>query len=490
MFTTQPISRRAVLRGLGAAVSLPFLESLAPRALASAAPASATGAAAKRPVRMAVLYMANGVNVSKWVPGGFGRDFDLSPTLSPLSPHKDDVLVLTELMNRAATGGDGHYVKSAGMLTGTTITKTTGKDIRAGGVSMDQLAAQRIGHLTPLPSLELGIEPVETGIDGNVGYTRLYSSHISWATPTTPVGKEINPRLAFDRLFRSNARAEGDNRSVLDLVGEQAKAVRSKVGGADAAKLDNYLESIRAVEKRIDFNSRQRAEEHKLSPEQLTSIEAMERRITEFMGHPDRQKLFGAGEGGHGGRRGILSLDHSEHVRLMLDLMVLAFWSDSTRIATFMFGNAVSNRNFSFLPEVRGGHHEISHHKNEAASLEQYQKINQWHVEQYAYMLGRMKQIKDGPDGSSLLDNSMVLFGSCMRDGNAHDPKNLPLVLAGKAGGTLATGRHLVCEKGTPLCDLYTAMLDRLGAPVPRFGDSTGRLPGLDDPTSGGSGVG
>jgi hypothetical protein len=490
MSNGKPISRRTVLRGLGAAVCLPFLESLAPRALASAAGGGVARVAAKRPVRMAVLYMANGVNVSKWVPQGFGRDFALSPTLSPLAPLKDDLLVLTELMNRAATGGDGHYVKSAGLLTGTTITKTTGKDIRAGGVSMDQLAAQKIGHLTPLPSLELGVEPVETGVDGNVGYTRLYSSHISWATPTTPVGKEINPRLAFDRLFRSNARAEGDNRSVLDLVGEQAKAVRSKAGGADQAKLDNYLESIRAVEKRIDFNSRQRAEEHKLSPEQLTSVEAMERRITEFMGHPDRQKLFGGGEGGHGGRRGILSTDHSEHVRLMLDLMVLGFWSDSTRIATFMFGNAVSGRNFSFLPGVRGGHHEISHHKNEEKNLEQYQKINQWHVEQYAYMLGRMKEIKDGPDGATLLDNSMVLFGSCMRDGNAHDPRNLPLLLAGKGGGTIATGRHLVYEKNTPLCNLYTAMLDRLGAPAGRFGDSTGPLAGLDDPTSGGTGVG
>jgi len=244
MLAKKSISRRNVLRGIGAAVCLPFLESLAPRALA-ATTSVAGAAAAKRPVRMAVVYMANGVNVSKWVPQGFGRDFELSPTLSPLAPLKNDLLVLTELTNRAAFGGDGHYVKSAGLLTGTTITKTTGKDIRAGGVSMDQLAAQRIGHLTPLPSLELGIEPVETGIDGNVGYTRLYSSHISWATPATPVGKEINPRLAFDRLFRSNARAEGDNRSVLDLVGEQARAVRSRVGGADRDKLDNYLESIR-----------------------------------------------------------------------------------------------------------------------------------------------------------------------------------------------------------------------------------------------------
>ena len=486
MFNGHPISRRTVLRGLGAAVSLPFLESLAPRGLRSFAAASVPGAA-KRPVRMAVLYMANGVNVSQWTCKGFGRDFELSPTLSPLSNFKNDLLVFSELMNRAATSGDGHYVKSAGLLTGTTITKTTGKDIRAGGISMDQLAAQRIGHHTPLPSLELGLDPVETGIDNNVGYTRLYSSHISWATPTTPVGKEINPQLAFDRLFRSNPRSEGDNRSVLDLVAEQAKAVRSQGGGADQAKLDNYLESIRAVEKRIEFNSRQRAEEHKLTPEQLLAVEGLERRITEFMDHPDRQKLFSGERGGRGGRRGS-GADHSEHVRLMLDMMVLAFWSDSTRVSTFMFGNAVSPRNFSFLPGVRGGHHEISHHKNDPEALAQYQKINQWHVEQLAYMLGRMKEIKEGD--ATLLDNSMVLFGSCMRDGNAHDPRNLPLLMAGRGGGTLATGRHLAYEKGTPLCNLYTAMLDRVGAPVDRFGDSTGRLVGLDDPEFAGTGVG
>lgn len=469
------ISRRTVLRGLGAAVALPFLESLAPRGLSALAPAGTAAAAAKPPVRMGILYMANGVNVNQWTPKGRGRDFELSPTLAPLADYKDDLLVFSELWNQAARNGDGHYVKSAGWLTGTTITKTTGKDIRSGAVSMDQLAAQRVGGQTPLPSLELGIEPVQTGVDDNVGYTLLYSSHISWATPTTPVGKEINPRLAFDRLFRTNPRAEGDNRSVLDLVADQAKAVRSKVGGADQAKLDNYLDSVRSIEKRIDFNSRQRAEQHKMSAEQLTAIEGLERRITEFMDHPDRKKLAAGQRGGTPGA------DHQEHVRLMLDLMVMAFWSDSTRIASFMFGNAVSARNFSFLPGVHGGHHEISHHKNKPESLEQYQKINQWHVEQYAYMLDQLKRIPDG-DGKTLLDNSMILFGSCMRDGNAHDPHNLPLVVAGRAGGTLATGRHLVYEKNTPLCNLWTGMLDRVGAPVDRFGDSTEPLRGLDDP--------
>ena len=474
--SSNTLSRRTVLRGLGAAVSLPFLESLAPKAFAALA-SPATPAPVK-PVRMAVLYMPNGVNVGAWAPRGAGECFELSPTLSPLAPLKNDLLVFSELWNASAIGGDGHYVKTGGFLTGTTITKTTGKDIRSGAVSMDQLAAQRVGKLTPLPSLELGIDPVTGGIDNNVGYTRLYGSHISWATPTTPAGKEINPQHAFDRLFRSNPRAEGDNRSVLDLVMEDARGIRSKVAGADQAKLDEYLESVRAVEKRIEFNSRQRAEEQKLTPEQLLAIEGLERRIGEFVNDPERQKLF-TGEGGR--RRGGRSSgnDFSEHVKLMLDLMVLAFWSDTTRVATFMFGNAVSPRNFSFLDGVRGGHHEISHHKNDKANLEQYQRINQWHVEQYAYMLKRMKEIKEGD--ATLLDNSMVLFGSGMSDGNSHNPRNLPLVLAGKAGGAFATGRHVVYEKKTPLCNLYTSMLDRVGAPVDRFGDSNGKLAGLED---------
>lgn len=483
MNPTYPISRRAVLRGLGAAISLPLLESLSPRAFAAVA--SAATPAPIKPVRMAVLYMPNGVNVGAWTPRGAGECFELSPTLSPLAPVKDDLLVFSELMNASALGGDGHYVKTGGFLTGTTITKTTGKDIRSGAVSMDQLAAQRIGRLTPLPSLELGIDPVTSGIDNNVGYTRLYGSHISWATPTTPAGKEINPQLAFDRLFRSNPRAEGDNRSVLDMVMEDAGGLRAKVGGADRAKLDEYLESVRAVEKRIEFNSRQRADEKKLTPEQLLAIEGLERRIGDFMDDPELRKRFAAGEGGRGRRGEGSKSDFSEHVKLMLDLMVLAFWSDTTRVATFMFGNAVSPRNFSFLEGVRGGHHEISHHKNEAANLEQYQRINRWHVEQYAYMLTRMKAIKEG-DGT-LLDNSMVLFGSGMSDGNSHNPRNLPLVLAGKGGGAFATGRHVVYEKKTPLCNLYTAMLDRIGAPVERFGDSTGRLQGLDDRSFAGS---
>jgi hypothetical protein len=335
---------------------------------------------------------------------------------------------------------------------------------------MDQLAAQRVGRQTALPSLELGVEPVTTGIDTNVGYTRLYGSHIAWSTPTTPLAKEINPRLAFNRLFKSNSSAtSADDQSILDLVTEDAKSLRSKVGRADQRKLDNYLESIRAVEKRIEHNTRVRAEQENIRPDVLQALDELDKKIQTWEVHPDRMKQ---------GRRN--PGDHTEHVRLMLDMMVLAFWSDTTRISTFMFGNAVSGKNFSFLDGVKGGHHQLSHHENKAENLEQYQKINQWFVAQYAYMLEQMKQIKEG-DGT-LLDNSMILFGSGIKDGNRHDPKNLPLVLAGKAGGTIATGRHLTYRKNTPLCNLYASMLDRIGTPVDRFGDSTGKLKGLDDP--------
>ena len=456
-----------MLRGMGVAMSLPLLDAMGENTLA----APATAPSGKFPVRMAMLYMPNGVNESAWTPKGVGRDFELSPTLSPLADFKNDILVLTELMNAGSIGGDGHYVKTGGFLTGTTITKTTGKDLRSGGTSIDQLAAQRVGQTTPLPSLELGIEPVNTGIDTNVGYTELYGGHISWSTPTTPVAKEINPKLAFDRLFRpgkSTDRPE-DDRSVLDLIAQDAGSLRNRVGQNDRAKLDEYLESVRSLEKRIEFNTRRRAEENHLSAATLMEIEALDKRVQLWANHPDRERLNSIHIGS----------DHTDHVRLMLDLIVLGFWSDSTRVSTFMFGNAVSPRNFSFLEAVRGGHHEISHHKNEKEALRQYQLINQWHVRQVAYMLEKMRGIKEA-DGT-LLDNSMVLFGAGMRDGNRHDPHNLPLVLAGRAGGTIQTGRHVAYKKHTPLCNLYVDLLERVGAPVEHFGDSTEKLPGLDD---------
>ena len=195
-------------------------------------------------------------------------------------------------------------------------------------------------------------------------------------------------------------------------------------------------------------------------------VEKLGKRISDYYNDPAKVSE----------RRG----NHTEHTRLMLDIMALGFWTDSTRVSTFMFGNSVSGRNFSFLDGVKGGHHQISHHENDAAKLEEYKRINAWHVAQYAYLLERLRSLKEGD--SNVLDNSMVLFGAGMRDGNAHSPRNLPIILAGKAGGTLATGRHLTYEKNTPLCNLYVGMLNRMGAPVDHFADSTGELKGLGDP--------
>ncbi len=466
MSNQSPLTRRTLLKGLGVTMCLPLLESLQPGAARASGPGAK--AAVRPPVRLAVLYMPNGVNPKAWQPQGTGTAWELSPILAPLAFVKSDVLVFTELMNQSSIEGDGHYVKVAPFLTGTAVTKTTGGDLRVGGVSLDQLVAQHVGNLTPLPSLELSVEPVTTGVDTNVGFTRLYGSHISWSTPTTPVTREINPQLAFDRLFRPKSAMgkrgtpEGDQ-SVLDAVLADARSLQNKVGSADRHKLNEYFDAVRSVETRIAWDAARRKQEHLADPATAKEIEKLGGRIHDYYAVPE-------------GQRGI---DHTAQVRLMLDIIVLAFWTDATRVATFMFGNEVSGKNFSFLPGVGGGHHQISHHENDAAKMEQYQKINVWHLEQYAYLLGRLKSIQEGE--RTLLDNSMILLGSGMKDGNAHSPYNLPIVLAGRGGNTLATGRHLVYDKKTPLCNLYRSVLTRMGTPVASFGDSTGELPGLSD---------
>jgi hypothetical protein len=454
------ISRRTMLKGIGVSMGLPLLEAMRPFASLASAPA--------QPVRMGVLYMPNGVNPQHWTPPGAGGDFELSSILQPLADFQEDILVLTELWNKASDTGDGHYVKTGGFLTGTTITRTSGSDLRSGGVSMDQIAAHRIGHLTPLPSLELGIEPPATGVDLQVGYTQLYGAHISWGTPTTPLAKEINPKLAFDRLFRPNTQGRRSDpereRSVIDLVLEDAKNLQKKLGKDDQAKLGEYLDSVRAVETRIEFDAKRQHETVRSDPLAEKAIKELGARVDAYSDPARVSERHG---------------NHTEHVRLMLDIITLAFWTDSTRVSTFMFGNAVSGRNFSFLDGVKGAHHEISHHNNDPAKMEQYRRINAWHLEQFAYLVGKMKSIREGE--RTLLDNTILLFGAGMRDGNAHNPHNLPLVLAGRGGDTIATGRHVVYEKNTPLSNLYRSMLARVGAPVEHFANSTGELPGLDE---------
>lgn len=436
----KPLSRRTLLRGTGAALALPWLEAMA-----------AKGPVTKAPVRMAVLYMPNGVNPHAWTPAGVGRDFILSPTLSPLEPMKKDLIVLTNLWNQGSKGGDGHYVKTSGFLTCTTVTKTLGVDINCNGISMDQVAAQRSGQQTPFASFELGVAPVTTGVDRNVGYTRVYGSHIAWSGYTNPLAREINPRSVFERLLRAT-RPMGDSVKgdvqLLDLVLDDAKQLKAQLGKADQLRMDEYLTVVRSLEERLQRST---------SPTQRTWKPKVP---IDPAAKPEAQPK-----------------DYAEHVRLMLDMMALAFQTDSTRIATFMFGNAVSNQNFSFLDGVKGGFHNISHHMDDAEQLRQYQLINKWHVEQYAYLLNKLASMPEGD--SNVLNNSMILLGAGIRDGNKHEPHNLPVVLAGRAGGRLNTGQHLIYGPDSPLANLYVSMLDAFGTPVPQFADSTGPARGV-----------
>jgi hypothetical protein len=418
--------------------------------MAPAARASSTGASAD-PVRMAVLYMPNGVNTTMWTPQGKGRDWELSPTLEPLRDLKDDVSVVSNLWNAGADTGDGHYVKESSILTCTTISKTLGVDINIHGVSMDQVAAQRVGEQTPLPSLELGIEPESTGVDGNVGYTRVYGCHIAWSSPTTPLAREINPQSVYERLFRASGPPSDSVKQdtlLLDRVLGQAKDLRTQLGSADRVRIDEYMAIVRSLEGRL-----QRASDTKKRTWKPRASVGAAPKPT------DAPK------------------DHTEHCRLMLDMIALAFQSDTTRVSTFMFGNAVSGINFRFLEGVFNTHHEVSHHSKDPDKLRQYHLINRWHIDQYAYLLRKLKSMQEGE--RTVLDNSMILFGSALADGNSHNPHKLPLVLAGQGGGRIASGQHLVYTEDTPAANLYVSMLNAFGTPVERFADSTGPLAGV-----------
>ena len=442
------ISRRTLLRGMGAAMALPMLDAMLPTK------AFAATRKAMPPVRMACIYFPNGVWQESWIPKAVGTGYDLPFALEPLAEMRDHVNVFSGLDKAASRSGDGHYAKTANFLTGEPVTKTTGKDISAGGISMDQLAAKHLGHNTPLPSLELGIDPVISGIDSKVGYTRLYGSYISWRSATLPVAKEINPRFVYERLFGDKG-ADGreihkkdrkEQQSLLDLVLEDAHDLRRKLGRDDQVKMDEYLESIRAVESRIEFAMNKDPRDWK--PTSTPTIPG-----------PPAEKAPG---------------DFREHVDLMLDLMVLAFQTDSTRIQSFMFANDVSGRNFSFIPGVSGGHHDMSHHENKEDKIAQYKAINRWHTEKYVAFLKKLQAVPEGE--GTLLDNSMILFGSSISDGNSHNPNNLPILVGGGAGGKLKTGLHVASEKNTPLCNLYATMLGAMGVPVDAFGDSNGPI--------------
>lgn len=447
-----------MLKGMGACIALPFLEAMA-------LPGTSSPYKGAAPVRNAFLYLPNGVHPDLWTPMQTGGSFELSRQLSPLRNVRNDILVLGELMNKNSIfdGADGHYAKTANILTCMPIRQTIGDNISSGGTSLDQVIANSVGHQTLFPSLEYGLDRIATGVDINVGFTRLYASSISWKTATQPLSKEIDPRLAFDRLFRSfvpgkNVKDDPWKASVLDVVLEDAKTLKKNLGRSDQDKLSEYLESIRSVEKRISSEANKERFAANITPDIVKELVRLDQDISEYV------EMYSG-------------VDVTEKTRLMMDIMALAFWSDATRVSTFMFGNSVSNRNFSFLEGVSGSHHSISHHMDDPARMEEYARITTWHVQQYAYFLEKLKSIKEG-DGT-LLDNSLITFCSGLRDGNRHSPRNIPLVVAGRAGGKIKTGQHLIYEKNTPLANLYLAMLHAQNIEVENFGDSTGVLPGI-----------
>ncbi len=445
-------------------LGIPLLDAMgsltgSPSAQAIAAPEATDSVQA--PVRMACFYFPNGVLERDWFATEDGTDYEMPPALLPLTKHRQKLTLFSGLdKQHSHNSGDGHYSKTANFLTGLLVHKTTGKDISVGGVSIDQMAAQRIGGLTPMPSLELGIDPVISGIDTIVGYTRLYGSYISWRSPSQPLAREINPQFAYERLFgvlrsrrdsqhavQSDGSAD-DRRLLLDTVLDDANDLRRVLGRDDQFKLDEYLDAVRDVEKRAAFFSQP------------------DSRLWRPTTSPDVAQMA-APEGAPG--------DHQQHVRLMLDLIALAFWTDSTRISTFMFANDVSNKNFGeIIPGTAGSHHEFSHHQNKAEKFEPYSKITRWHNEQLAYLMDKLDSIREGE--GTLLDNCMIMSGSAMSDGDQHKANNIPVVLGGLGGGTIEGGRHIASPDGTPLCNLYVAMLERMGVPVESFGDSNAAI--------------
>jgi hypothetical protein len=445
MFNTHPITRRAALRGLGVAISLPWLESMGPlTAWADNSPRSTPA-----PNRMAFLYVPNGINMADWTPAAEGSDFDLPPILQPLASVKDRLLVLTGLTaDKARPNGDGggdHARALGAFLTGAQPRKTDGTDIRA-GVSVDQVAASRIGDQTWLPSLEIGCEAGAMAGNCDSGYSCVYSSTMSWRSATQPLPKEVNPKSVFERMFStapSAARAERDARrkSVLDFIREDSQDLAGRLGANDRRKLDEYFSSIRDVEQRIAKST-------------------------------ESPSLPAAGFAAPAG----IPKEYEEHLRLMCDLTVLAFQADVTRVCTFVLANEGSNKSYAFI-QVREGHHELSHHGNDQAKKDKIRQINTFHVRQLAYLLEKLRSIPEG-DGT-LLDHAMLAYGSGNSDGNRHNHNDLPILLAGGGCGTLKPGRHIRYPDETPLTNLWLAMLNRQSVEVAQLGDSTGVLQGL-----------
>ena len=453
-----PVNRRRFIRGLGACLALPAFESFLPgsRALAAVAkgPAAAATTATGAPLRMAFVYFPNGAIPDQWNPTGSGRNFAFGSTLSPLESLKHRVQVISGLEHLNATAGNdgaGDHARANGtFLTGVRVKKTAGSDIYA-GISVDQIAARHVGQQTRFASLELSCDQGRKSGSCDSGYSCAYESNLAWRTPTSPLSPEANPRLIFERLFGAGARGERaaslvqrrtQQRSILDFVMDDAKKVESQLTHRDKAKLDEYLTGVREIEQRI------------ITAERFTNT-------------PD--PAMNTPEG--------IPTAYDEYIRMMFQMMALAFETDSTRVASLLLAHDGSNRSFSDIG-ISEGHHSLSHHRDDADMIQKVAQIDRFYASQLAEFLTLLESKKDA-DGSSILHNSTIVYGCGNSDGNRHTHSDLPIVVAGNGGGNLNPGQYLKTS-AAPMCNLYLNMLDHMGVPsLDRFGDSTGRLSGI-----------
>ncbi len=442
MITKKALARRTFLRGIGTAIALPLLDSMIP--------AFAGTAGAKVPTRLGFVYVPNGIIPKDWLPKTEGSGFDFMPTMKPLEPYREKLLVLSNLAQvngRALGDGAGDHARAgATWLTGVHPKKTQGIDIHV-GISADQLAAKEMAKSTQFASLEIGMEEPYLAGSCDSGYSCAYTNTISWRSATTPNPVEISPRVVFERLFGDGGTTDPaarlkrtrEDRTILDYVRGDLARMEPGLGARDKSKLDEYLDSIRDIERRI-----QKAEQQSAS----MKMPVMERPG----GIPD---------------------SFEEHCKLMADLMVIAWQTDMTRVITFMMAREGSNRSYREIG-IPDGHHSLTHHQNDPEKMAKTQKIDELHVKLFGYLLQRLDETKDG-DGT-LLDHSMILYGSSIRDGNVHDHHDLPLVLAGGKGAGVKSGRHIRYKPETPMNNLLLTLLDKVGVPGETLGDSTGKV--------------
>jgi hypothetical protein len=428
-------------------MALPMLDSMIP-----ALKAAGTVSGKVAPTRMVFVYVPNGIDMRNWTPTADGRSFALPRILSSLAPVQDDLLVLSGLQDKGGMPeGDGpgdHARASASFLTGVHPKKTAGSDISV-GISVDQLAARKMGSATRLASLELGCEDGHLAGNCDSGYSCAYVNSISWRNATVPNPPEVNPRAVIERLFGNDdnagdpaarARTARYQRSILDLVADDSRRLQGGLGSNDRRKLDEYFTAVREVERQVEMMEQQIASNSAATPS---------------LAKPDG-----------------IPIEFAAHAKLMFDLLTIALQTDTTRVSTFMMAREGSNRSYREIG-VPDGHHGLSHHRNDPALMDKVAAINQHHMEQFAYFLNKLKKTNEG-DGS-MLDNTVVLYGSGISDGNKHNHDDLPVLLAG-GSGKFQTGRHVRYSQGAPVSSLYLSILDAAGVPTERFGDSEGRL--------------